>query len=125
MKWLNDFNSTNGKIVAGIVMAIMVVGTVCGMEIAGRHFNEIVLLEVFTFIATWAGISYAQFAKKRDTFKPALPADEDGPAPEAPMRLTSEVPRGVDPDLASALQTGASRDAHLAARSHFGEMGVL
>lgn len=83
MNWLNDFNSTNGKIIAGITMAHIVIITVCWMEAAGKHFNEILLLEVLTFIAAWAGLSYVQFAKKRDTFKPALPADEDGPVPTA------------------------------------------
>ena len=124
MNWLNDFNSTNGKILASIFMAIFVVMTVCLMEVADKHFNEILLLELLSFIAAWAGISYVQFAKKRDTYKPAYPADEDGPAAPAPVSPAAARAHPEAPLIRAVLQEGADKDARLAAGSHFGERGI-
>lgn len=104
MNWLNDFNSTNGKIIAGITMAHIVIITVCWMEMQGRHFDSVLLIECLGFVGLWAGISYAQFVKKRETFKPAYPADEDGPVPPVP----TPVPVLTQADANVAAQVAAA-----------------
>lgn len=102
----NNINSTNAKIFAGILFSLIVVCTACGMEIAGKHFNEILLLELLTFCATWAGISYAQFRTKRTTEKLLPPettvaadntrADNGEPAREPdPIELPPHPPQST------------------------------
>lgn len=92
MRWLNEFNSTNAKILAGIVMGLGVTVLFCTAVANGWDIPEVALGEMLTFIAAWAGISYLQFAKKRDSFVAPSPdsarsgdVPADSPAPVAPL----------------------------------------
>lgn len=110
MSWVNNLNSTNWKIFAGVSMAHIVVVTACAMEVAGAHFNEIILLELLTFIAAWAGISYAQFAKQRTTeiiSAPKALAENTSSTTVTTAALTSglEVPPQVQPGISGVLRS--------------------
>lgn len=67
MRWLNEVNSTNLKIFTGCVMAVELITAAIVLEAAGKHFNEVLFLECAALVTAWAGVSYMQFAKKRET----------------------------------------------------------
>ncbi len=67
MNWINNINTTNLKIVTGCVAFWQLVTSVIIFEFLGKHFNEVLFLEASALVTAWAGVSYAQFAKKRDT----------------------------------------------------------
>jgi len=67
MNWINSVNTTNLKIVTGCIAFWQLVTSVIIFEFLGKHFNEVLFLEAAALVTAWAGVSYAQFAKKRDT----------------------------------------------------------
>lgn len=112
---LSNWNSTSGKTLAGISMAHIVLITVCAMEVAGRHFNDILLLELLAFVAAWAGISYQQFKTKRETEIVTPPQTMAENAPATSTRVT-DTPQPVgrphpdtDPAIVGALSSYAKQ----------------
>jgi hypothetical protein len=103
--WLKQLASTNFKIAVG---AILAVGT--GLFYFGSEIRCTLYTKEFTcrpidstnfglwlaFVAAWAGLSYAQFAKKRDTYASPSPDSERADVPVVPAPA-SPVPSPITP----------------------------
>lgn len=66
-EFLAEFPSTNAKSAIGILMGVVAVLVLLGGVVFERAMNETIVGMVLGFIATWMGISYAQFSMKRKT----------------------------------------------------------
>lgn len=94
-KWITELPSTNFKIVVGTfmslcTMAFYFIGTILGHPIDSVNFGL-----WLGYIAAWGGLSYAQFAKKRETYAAPSPDSEraDVPVPPAPVSPSTPTPQ--------------------------------
>ncbi|MBA3645333.1 MAG: hypothetical protein H0W63_04080 [Gemmatimonadaceae bacterium] len=101
---INTLNTTALKVVTGCVLAVMLVVFYCivvAYQVGqGKDVDPILFGEVLTFAATFAGIAYKQFAKKRETEIISPPETMAGNAttetvvevPAAPVAPTPDAP---------------------------------
>lgn len=97
--WVTTFSSTNWKIATGMFMSVATMFFYFGSEmhcIWGITYSEKVLSSScrpidstnfglwLAFVAAWAGISYAQFAKKRSTYASPSPDSKRADVPDSP-----------------------------------------
>lgn len=66
-QFLSDFPSTNGKSALGIIVATFTIIVLLGGVVLQRQMNETIVGMVLGFLATWLGMSVAQFSIKRNT----------------------------------------------------------
>jgi hypothetical protein len=97
-KWISELASTNFKIVVGAfmslcTMAFYFIGTILNRPIDSVNFGL-----WLGYVAAWAGLSYVQFAKKRETYAAPSPDSERAevpvpPAPTTPVPATPPTPQ--------------------------------
>lgn len=89
-EWMRDLATTNFKIVIGAGLAVSTALFYFGSEIRCRWSEGCRPIDStnfglwLAFVAAWAGIAYAQFAKKRDTYASPSPDSERAGVPVAP-----------------------------------------
>lgn len=100
-KWIATVASTNFKIVVGAFLAIGTMIFYFGSEIrcvfyypeaACRAIDSTNFGLWLGFVAAWAGLSYVQFAKKRDTYAAPSPDSERAEVPASPAPSTPAIP---------------------------------
>lgn len=89
--WVRDLASTNFKIAVGAWLACMTAIFYFGSEMRCsfhpepcRPIDSTNFGLWLTFVAAWAGISYLQFSKKRDTYASPSPDSERANVPADP-----------------------------------------
>jgi hypothetical protein len=101
--WLKDLASTNFKIAIGALLACST-GLFYYMSEVRCSFHSQPCRPIdstnfglwLAFVAAWAGISYAQYAKKRDTYASPSPDSERANVPSDPAPTS---PAAVVPDI--------------------------
>lgn len=89
-RWIRELATTNFKIVVGAGLAITTAIFYFGSEIhctgnpTCRPIDSTNFGLWLAFVAAWAGIAYAQFAKKRDTYAAPSPDSERANVPSDP-----------------------------------------
>ena len=98
--WIENLASTNFKIVVGSFLALSTGVFYFGSEIGCRDPLRCRPIDStnfglwLAFVAAWASISYAQFAKKRDTYASPSPDSARAKVPDSPPPST---PKKDDP----------------------------
>jgi len=109
MNWLNNANSTTMKVATGCLMALILVLFYCIATASGKEIEPVAFGEALAFAATFAGIAYAQFAKKRETeivTPPQTTADHALPSESVVLArpiMTKTPPPGTNPGIVAAL----------------------
>lgn len=97
-KWIDELASTNFKIIVGAFMSVCTMIFYFAGTILGRSIDSVNFGLWLGYVAAWAGLSYVQFAKKRDTYAAPSPDSEraevpPAPAPSTPTPGTSPTPQ--------------------------------
>ena len=88
--WVTSMASTNWKIAVGMFMSVCTMIFYFGSEIRCRWQAGCRPIDStnwglwLTFVAAWAGISYIQYAKKRETYASPSPDSERANVPSDP-----------------------------------------
>lgn len=119
MKWLDDFPSTNGKVVWSMSMSTIVVLTLVFVGIIlNRPIQEAVMYGVLGFLGLWAGLDVTQYVKKRQTTiisPPEVMASNATAETAVPVVVPVPTPlpkagvKPVDPAVTAPLEALAAR----------------
>ena len=96
--WVTGLASTNWKIAIGMLMSMCTMVFYfsseirCRWEAACRPIDSTNFGLWLTFVAAWAGLSYVQFAKKRDTYASPSPDSNRAGLPDEPPPIAIKEP---------------------------------